>query len=181
MTHIFKILTILLILAVSAISCKEQANNENKDIKTQNNEEIENTNVCEKFYINETEFFSWCVEPYEVSENSENMLILENRTEEKGLSYGYRFSLEYFIGDNWVDIPIVIIWPEVYLEISPGKTNEENATLFSLVKKFNNAKEGKYRLVRRYSMHNLFFHIREQMYRWEYIDSITLYAEFIIE
>jgi len=137
---------------------------------------------CGKYYISETEFFSWCVVPYVVSENSENMQVLENRTE-IGLTYGNPFSLEYFNGSNWENIPLDgVNWTNIELGLFPDKTTEEYIYLYSLIKKYNNAKKGKYRLIRRYSMHNLFFHTGVQIYiMGSYIETITLYAEFIVK
>jgi len=117
--------------------------------------------------LTETEFVSWCIVPNVVSENSENIFRLENHTE-KMLSYGAAFSLEYFNGNTWVDIPLDVEWILPIFSVYPGETTEGSASfLYSWVQEFNNSKEGKYRIVREYSL----------------LDGarFTLHAEFYVE
>ena len=164
-TNVLKFTGILLLLTGVFYSCKD-------------NNVYLGTAKCGKFNITETEFVSWCIVPYEVTRNSVNVARLENRTENM-LRYGAPFYLEHFNGNSWTPVRLDDVkWVGVEYGLFPNEVSENSIFLYSLISEFNRGRKGKYRIIRRYSMHEGF----HPNFPWgEYIRSIDLYTEFIIK
>ena len=153
------IAAVLLILSVGFASCKDE------DVIPHNAE-------CGIFNFTEAEFVSWCIVPNVVSRNSVNMMRIENHTQ-KTLSFGTSFSLEYFNKNEWIPIQLHgAMWEKILLGFLSGEVSERYTDLYSFVKKYNNAKKGKYRVVRQYDLNN---------FPNDFLDIFTLYAEFIVK
>ena len=170
---LLKVKIFLFTLAVVAVGCDKQVDNT----------EAENTIGCGKINISKNEFVSWCVVPYEVSENSENKEILKNRTK-KTLTFGLPFSLEYFSDGEWIPIqPFGMPWLDIPFHLLAGKTTEGSSfnqtSPYRLVERFNESKKGKYRISRRFSVYSSDIDPVTGMKRFEF--SFNLYAEFLIE
>jgi len=124
---------------------------------------------CGKFILTETEFVSWCITPNVVSENSENIEILENRTERE-LAFGTSVFLEYFNGNDWENVHINVEILSVVMVIDANEVDESNGNFYWFVREFNNSKKGKYRVVRQYTL----LDDRRSV-------DFTLHAEFVVE
>ena len=160
-----KYIAIALLLTVIIVGCSRQGNDE----------EIEYSVECEKFYITETDFFSWCVVPPVVSENSENMQVLENHTESL-VRWGADFSLEYFDKVKWIPVELKDQpWDHAAWFLLAGETMELPIMLYSFVKIHNNSKKGKYRIGREYRVYRTPHTLPREF------SIIKVYAEFVIK
>jgi len=128
---------------------------------------------CGKVEIEKKDYIAMCVLPREVTINSENYLRIENHTRNI-LGYGHDFSLEYFDENNWVSIQLDILWEHILLGIDPGKSLGEKVDCFSLIKKYNDSKNGKYRIHKHISL-------AKDDRMLTHIGSYHLYAEFEIK
>jgi hypothetical protein len=126
------------------------------------------------------------VNPYEVSEHSENVVKLENRTKRR-LQYETAYSLDYFNQGKWVPVQINDPWPNPSFGLMPGETDGERfgcdhplypfiqIPLYSIVERYNNSKKGKYRIGRKYELHSGDYPVNSKK---EFL--IKLYFEFVI-
>jgi len=134
---------------------------------------------CGVFNLTETQFVSWCVVPNVVSENSENSIRLENRTE-KTLKFWVLHSLEYFNGSYWEDIfGDNVSFPGMVDDLAPGEITEITiSSLYSWIQEFNNGKKGKYRLAR-----DSYRLLSDSSFGFNPETDVmfTLYAEFYVE
>jgi len=162
-TNVLKFAAILLILARGFSSCE-------------NNDVYLGTAECGKFNVTEEEFISWCLEPYVVTRDSENKLILENHTE-RVLSYCPVYSLDYFYKSEWRPVDLTNQpWLSITYHLGPYETVEgyANTWLLYLVKEYNNSKKGKYRIGKEYRVYSF---VPARPFEF----SIKLYAEFVIK
>ena len=149
----------LLILVMGLTSCRDKEN-------------PPYTAECGKFHITNTEFVSWCIIPFEVSNNSTNKVKFENRTGSI-LTHRAPFSVEYFNGENWeyVRHNAMIHWVGCEFRISPGETIESYKSLYWWVEESSHKhRRGKYRIVRHYTLHSA-----------DKDTVLTLYAEFVVK
>ena len=127
-----------------------------------------------RFNLNETEF----VRMYFSSEsdfiNSSIELIIENYTKGE-LDYGPDFSLEYFNKENWTKIQLNIAFSSILRFLPAGKTAKEKAYLFSSIEKYNNSKEGRYRLTKDFGF------CSDSLFESDIISGIKLSTEFEIK
>ena len=124
-----------------------------------------------KIEVTEDEFVTMYVLPEVISINSSAKLIIENHTK-RILTYGAPFSLEYLEKESWKEIKLDVAWESIQYGISAGDTTEEQFNL-SLIKKFNNSKKGRYRIVRDFG---LYYH-----FPFGECSSFILHAEFEIK
>jgi len=92
-----------------------------------------------------------CVLPKEVTINSESYLRLENHTKEK-MVYGSNFSMEYFNKNQWEPIDFDFFFNSMLHGIQAGETTVNLTNLYSLAEQYNNACEGKYRIIKDVSL-----------------------------
>lgn len=105
-----------------------------------------------RFDLNENEFVSLRIFPDEVSNNSFAIRKLENQTT-RYLGYGNEFSLKYYNKSNWESISLYDeMWEKIYLALSAGEIIEEQMNLFSLIKKYNKSKKGRYLYTQRFDL-----------------------------
>jgi hypothetical protein len=110
------------------------------------------TGECSVVKISNREYLLMQILPETVSANSSHVLKIENHTK-KVMNYGHHFHLEYFDGNNWIDIKLDIVWETILLGLKPRKVIEEQMVsgyLYSLVEKYNNSKKGRYRIVKEF-------------------------------
>ena len=101
--------------------------------------------------INENEFVIMKMLPENGFIDSSVKSIIENHT--KGtLTYGNDFSLEYLNGTNWIPIELDLEFPAIELGLLAGETRE-GLFNFSLIEKYNNGRNGKYRIVRNFGLY----------------------------
>ena len=100
---------------------------------------------CGKIEISKKEYIAMCISPEEVTENSTNILRMENYTK-KNMLYDNSF-FEYFNGNDWNPIPLDLIAIELILyQLPAGKVGESKANFYYLLTEHaNDAKNGKYR------------------------------------
>jgi hypothetical protein len=85
--------------------------------------------------------------PEEVTINSESYLRIENHTK-NNMTYGTDFSMDYFFNNQWEPIDFDFYFTEIGLGIQAGETAEDLMNLYALVEEYNNACEGKYRIIK---------------------------------
>jgi len=127
-----------------------------------------------KFDINENEFVTMQIMSEKWTNNSTQVLRIENHTENI-LNYGTIFSLEYFNKNKWKSIPLDdVIWLTILLGLLPNESNDEKIGLFQMIKKYNKGKKGRYRLSRNFYLYSIDD-------RWDRIGVIKLSTEFEIK
>ena len=88
-----------------------------------------------------------CIIPEVVTENSVNMLRMENYTKED-LGYGGHFAMEYFNGDNWTQIEFDFMFTDMMFTLPKGEATEGKMNLYSLAEEYNDSKKGRYRIIK---------------------------------
>jgi hypothetical protein len=109
---------------------------------------------CGKVEINKKEYMAMCIVPEVVTANSVNKLRIENYTKHKMENID-RISLEYYNNNYW---ELIYLKPvnSAYMYLPAGDFSEVvfvaysdgvSYNLYSLIKKYNDSKQGKYRIV----------------------------------
>jgi len=105
-----------------------------------------------KFDLNENKFVTMRILPEEGAYSSSLILRIENHTE-KVLSFGRDFSLEYLNKNNWKSISLHDVqWELIVIGLNSDETTEEMIYFFPLIEKYNNNKNGQYRLTKIFSL-----------------------------
>ena len=139
---IFIVSVILLISAGIFSACKENEEDIRKIYSTKEG----------RFDLNENEFVTMWILPEEGTNNSSHILRIENHTE-KVLQYGREFSLEYLNKNNWKSISLHDVqWELIVIGLNSDETTEEMIYFFPLIEKYNNNKNGQYRLTKIFSL-----------------------------
>jgi hypothetical protein len=94
-----------------------------------------------------------CIIPDIVTENSVNVLRIENYTK-ISMGYGTSFSMEYFYDNKWKTIDFDFYFTAIGYALHAGKVKEEVDNLYSLVEKYNDSKKGKYRIIKDVWLYN---------------------------
>jgi len=122
---------------------------------------------CGRIDINENEYIAMQVVPDKVSSSSTNKWIMSNQTEES-MSYGTVFFLEYLNENVWTPIQMNdIVWTLPLFEQYAGTALEVQSfsllsiegyyfvDLYSLLEHYNDAKKGKYRIIKKVDHSNI--------------------------
>jgi hypothetical protein len=105
---------------------------------------------CGKIEINKKEYIAMCVVPEEVTNSSVNYLRIENHTNLE-MTYGDDCYFEYFDENNWQPITMTG-GTEMLFGTFAGESTIKQLNLYSLVKESNDAKKGKYRILKDVSL-----------------------------
>jgi hypothetical protein len=95
-----------------------------------------------------------CIIPEVVTENSVNMLRMENYTK-KNLGYGTDFYMEYFHENQWIAMEWDFMFSAIMYTLQAGESKEGVMNLHSLAEKYNDSKKGKYRILKEVGRYNL--------------------------
>ena len=107
---------------------------------------------CGIITINNEEYIQMCIVPDIVTANSTNKYRIENLST-KDLNYGTGFRLEYFDNNNWVEVDLSSLIPTgLLITTKAGEISEENFNIYEIVEKFNDAKVGKYRIIKDFNV-----------------------------
>ena len=129
---------------------------------------------CGRFDLNEDEYVTVQIVPEKISATTTHEVKIENHT--NALFHYEFFSLEYFNKNGWIPIQTDFMTEDVYLVLFAGETIEKKANYYSLAKEYNEGKKGRYRIIRRCSLHTDIFIVPK-----EYFAVFKLCAEFEIE
>ena len=106
---------------------------------------------CGKIEIDKKEYIAMCVIPQEVTINSGSYLRMENHTN-KNMSYGEDFYMEYFNKNQWEPIYFDFYFTAIGRNTKAGEKTVGLMNLYSLAEEYNNACEGKYRIIKDVSL-----------------------------
>ena len=95
-----------------------------------------------------------CIIPQEVTENSVNILRIENYTK-KDVSYGNAFNMEYFHEDQWTRVEWDLLFEEIAYSLYAGHANERVIHLYTFVEWYNDSRAGKYRIIKKVGKYDL--------------------------
>jgi hypothetical protein len=109
---------------------------------------------CGKIETDKKEYIAMCVLPQEATINSANYLRIENHTK-NNISYGTPFSMEFFSNNNWELIYFDLVFTEILCWTLAGEATSELTNIYSLVEKYNDAKKGKYRIIKKIGRYDL--------------------------
>jgi hypothetical protein len=107
---------------------------------------------CGKIEINKKEYIAMCIIPNIVTENSVNVLRMENYTK-INMGYGTVFSMKYFNDNSWENIEFDFMFTAIAFGVNPKTSKEEGWNLYSLTG-YNNYKKGKYKIVKGVWLYN---------------------------
>ena len=76
---------------------------------------------------------------------------MENNTK-LNLLYGTTFSMEYFNKNHWESVEFDFMFTLPLFTLLAGETTEKDMNLYALAEEYNNAKKGKYRIIKDVSL-----------------------------
>jgi len=101
---------------------------------------------CGKIEISKKEYIAMCILPDIVTENSVNVLRMENYTK-LTMGYGSVFSMKYFNDDCWEDVEFDFVFTDIAYGMHSKTAEEKVWDLYSLTK-YNNYKKGTYKITK---------------------------------
>ena len=109
---------------------------------------------CGKMEVSKKGYISMCIIPEVVTENSVNMLRMENYTKED-LMYDSDFYMEYFHENQWIAMEWNFFFTDIGYILCAGNAKEGAMNLHSLAEEYNDSKKGKYRILKEVGRYNL--------------------------
>ena len=146
---LLKFTVFVLILAGLVISCNVDNSDDPNDPKNPNDPKLPEEELiasCGRTEINAEEYLQLCVVPSEVSVNSTNKLVIENKTSQ-GRKYGTDFSLQYFSEGQWKPVRLNGMFSYISCSMQSNSTAELDFSIYQILTNCcPDFQEGKYRV-----------------------------------